>query len=469
MSSIDVAIVAVYLAALFLWAIVIGMRETADDFLVFSRKAPFWLVVFSVISTWVGVGTTVATAASGYETGISLGFTAALGGTLGALSAAMIAPRLKQFGDAYGAHTIGDFFGARFSKQCQLASSLLILLVYVLLTAAQFVGMAALIQVWSDQSFQIVIVFAAVSTVLYTAFAGIKSDFYTDVVHFVLMSVVLFLVLLPVTFSKVGGLGNLSQLPASHCDPFAYGGVSFFIGGLIFGAGSVFVMMELWQRVYASSTARNARRALVSSMIVIILFYAVATVLGMIARMLLPDLQNSDQALFKLMVLYLPTGVLGIGVAAFLAIFVSTLNSTIMVSSATLTKDVYYTFFSRGQKQHLLLVGRISALICGAVGLAVAFAIPDLVALSVNGMFLLLVLLPGIVGGFFFKAVTSRAALLSIVGGIFVTLCFFFVDRDTAFVPGFATSLLVLIVVSIFTRNSISEDLDVVDKWRGKN
>jgi solute:Na+ symporter, SSS family len=466
MSGLDIAIVAAYLIGLFAWAVYIGIRETAEDFLVFSRKAPFLLVVFSVISTWVGVGTTLATAASGYRTGISLGLTAACGGIAGALSAAWVAPQLKQFGDKYGAHTIGDFFGARYSRHSRFASSVLILFVYIVLTAAQFVGMAALLQVWTEQSFRIVVGFAAVSTILYTAFAGIKSDFYTDVVHFVLMTVVLFVILLPVTLGNIGGFTGLSHLPASYFDPFAYGGVSFFVGGLIFGAGSVFVMMELWQRIYASSSPKNARWALISSISVIVLFYAVATLLGMIARILLPDLQDADQAIFRLMVLYLPNGVLGLAVAAFLAIFISTLNSTIMVSSATLTKDVYYAFIDRGRRTNMLFAARIATFVCGVAGLLVAFAIPDIVVLSVNGMFLLLVLLPAIIGGLFFKTITSKAASLSIMSGILVTTCFFFIEPNTAFVPGFVTSLLVLIVASCLTRNSESEDLTIVDIWR---
>jgi len=465
-SGLDVTIVVVYLVALFAWAVYIGLKETAEDYLVFSRKAPLLLVVFSIISTWVGVGTTVATASSGYSTGISLGLTAALGGIVGALSAAWIAPRLKAFGDRYGAHTIGDFLAARYSATTRFVGSVLILVVYTLLTAGQFVGMAALLQVWTQQSFMLVVAFAAVSTVLYTAFAGIKSDFYTDVAHFVLMTIVLFAVLLPVSLRGIGGPSALGQLPESYFDPFAYGGIAFFIGGLVFGAGSVFVMMELWQRIYASSSGRNARRALVTSIAIIVLFYAVAAVLGMVARLALPDLEDADQALFRLMVLHLPTGILGIAVAAFLAIFISTLNSTIMVSSATLAKDIFYPLCMQGRNTGMLLVTRLATLVCGSAALLLAFAVPDIVVLSVNGMFLLLVLLPAVLGGLFVRRVTAKAAATSVAVGILVTIIFFFIDSSIAFVPGFLGSALALLVGSLVTRHSESEDLSIVSRWQ---
>ena len=194
MSNLDYMIVAVYLISLFGWAIYIGLQETADDFLVLSRKAPLLLVLFSITSTWVGIGTTVATAASGYDKGISLGLTAGAGGTVGIIVAAWFAPMLKWFGDKYSAHTLGDFFNKRYSRYSHITSSALILLVYLMLTAAQFVGLATLLEIWTEISFELLVGFAAVSTVIYTAFAGIKSDFYTDVVHLFVMFIVLFIV-----------------------------------------------------------------------------------------------------------------------------------------------------------------------------------------------------------------------------------------------------------------------------------
>jgi len=466
MNSIDVLIVLVYLAGLFGWAIYIGLRETADDFLVLSRRAPLLLVMFSVISTWVGIGTTVATAASGYDTGISLGVTAASGGIIGVLVAAWFAPRLKWFGDRFKAHTLGDFYSERYSKKSRLTASGLILLVYFLLTAAQFVGLATLLEVWAGIQFEIVVWFAALSTIAYTAFAGIKSDFYTDVVHFFVMFFVLFIILLPITLTEIGGFGGFNALPESFFDPFAYGGVSFFIAGLIFGAGSVFVTMEVWQRIYASSSGTTARRALYLSVIVIICFYLLSTVFGMATRIIDPNLLDRDQAIFILMKNYLPVGVLGLGIAGFMAVFISTVNSTIMVASATLTKDFYKGMLKcKINDKQLLVAGRISTLICGFIGLIIAILFPNLVALSVNALFMLLILIPSVVGGFFWKRATASSALYSIVCGIIIMALFFAFDPETAFVPGFVASLLSFIIISLLNRHSKEENLTIVKGW----
>lgn len=470
MNNIDLIIVTIYLLALFAWGIYIGLKETADDFLIFSRKAPFLLVIFSIISTWVGTGTTVATAASGFETGISLGLTAMAGGIIGVIVAAWFAPKLKWYGDKYEAHTIGDFFLSRYSKISHLFSSGLILIIYLLLTAAQFVGLTALLTVWTGLEFNVLIWFAAISTILYTAFAGIKSDFYTDFIHFIVMFVVIFLILLPITIDDLGGMTKLNDLPSSFFEPFAYGGVSFFIAGLIFGVGSIFVTMELWQRVYASKTASNAKRALLISLSIIVLFYVISTFFGMSMKVLDPNLNDKNQALFALMARELPTGILGFGIAGFMAIFISTINSTIMVASATATKNFIINKdpqkYSDKQK---LKYGRVMTLICGLIGLIIAYTFPDLIRLSVNSMFMLLILVPAIIGGFFWKKATAKAATYSIISGFFVLFAFFFIDSEKAFVPAFLVSLIVFIIVSSFSKHDSSEDTSIVKGWQNIN
>jgi len=470
MNTIDYIIIAVYLVSMFAWAIYIGLRETADDFLIFSRKAPFILVIFSIISTWVGVGTTVATAASGYETGISLGLTAMVGGIIGVIIAAWFAPKLKWYGDKYQAHTIGDFFFSRYSKASHLISSGWILIIYLLLTAAQFVGLTALLSVWTGFEFDVLIWFAAISTILYTAFAGIKSDFYTDFIHFTIMFIVLFIILLPMTIGDLGGISKLYELPSTYFDPFAYGGVSFFIAGIIFGVGSIFVTMELWQKVYASTTGTKAKYALLISLSIIVLFYVISTFFGMSMKVLVPNLDDPNKALFALMKNTLPIGILGIGIAGFMAIFISTINSTIMVASATITKDFIINInplkYSEKQK---LRFGRLSTLVCGVISLIIAYIFPDLVKLSVNSLFMLLIIVPAVIGGFFWKKATAKGATYSLISGSLVLFIFLFIDTEKAFVPAFIISLLVFIFVSLYSKHNSNEDIEIVQGWKKSN
>ncbi|MBF0158645.1 MAG: sodium:solute symporter family protein [Magnetococcales bacterium] len=466
MTALDMGIIAVYLLALMGWAVYSGLHETADDYLVFSRRAPFWLVLFSIVATWVGTGTTLAVSASTYKQGISLGLTAACSVLVGAFVGAWFAPKLQQFGDRFNAHTIGDLFDKRYSRVNQGLVSVVIVFIYVTLTAAQFVGLMSLVRVWPMAGMEFFVWIAVASTILYTAFSGIKSDFYTDVIHFVLIILIFAFVLTPSVLSAIGGIQTLAVLPESYFDPFAYGGVSFFVIGIIFGAGSTFVSMELWQRIYASSSGTTARRALFLSMCVTALFYGMSTLFGLSARFLYPNLSDKDVVFFVVMNEHLPSGWRGLGLAAFMAVVISTLNSTIMVASASVTKDIYKGFIRKqATGSELLLAGRIATLLCGMAGLGIALWIHDIVALSVNGTLMLLILLPAIGGGFFWRRATSFGSLLSIIIGIIVLSVFMWIDAATAFLPGFMASLISFVLGSYLSQHAPSENLSLVRFW----
>jgi SSS family solute:Na+ symporter len=375
-----------------------------------------------------------------------------------------MARRIKDFGDRFRAHTIGDFFGMRYSAACRYISTALIIFVYLLLCAAQFVGMTSLLEVWTGSPFRLTIVFAAVSTIIYTAFAGIKSDFYTDGIHFVVMTGVLFFVLLPRSLRAAGGLSSLSRLPPRYWDPFAYGGVSFFIAGIAFGIAGVFVTMEIWQRIFAATSSSTARRALVVSGGMILMFYSLSTFLGLLARLLLPALDVRDHALFALMGRTLPSGFLGLGLAAFLAVFISTVNTMMMVTSASVTKDIYVSWLRpAASDRDILRVGRIVTFGVGIVSYLLAVWIHDLVVLAVNSLFVLLVLMPAIVGGFFWKRATATAAWMSMVIGFAVVVALTPRFPNEAFAPGFVVSAIVFVTISLITSHGGSERLEIVE------
>jgi SSS family solute:Na+ symporter len=456
MTHLDVTIVCVYVGLLFIIGIRVGLRESADDFLVLSRRAGFFLVLASIVSSWVGVGMFIGTSASAYDKGISLGVTGAAGALCAVLAAGFFAPRIKDFGDRFGAHTLGDFFRVRYSRASAIAVGVVVVGVYTLLTAVQFTGLAALLRVWSGIGIGAAVLLTAITTVAYTAFAGIKSDFYTDAIHFVLMVVVLFGILMPELWSATSHFATLTQLPPRYFDPFAFGGVGYFVGGLVLGVGIVFVSMELWQRIYASSSRSGARWALVSSAAIIVPFYALAVAIGLSARSLRPGLE-STQTVFVMMKDHLPSGLLGLGVAAFIALFVSAANTMIMVVSATVTKDLLDPILPERTEPQLLRRARWATLVAGIGGVCLSYLVRDIVVLSVVAVFMLLVLLPAVLGGFFWARTTNRAALASVVGGTLAYLAGLIHNPTTAFVPGLITSSMLLVVVSLLTQHSASE------------
>jgi len=359
LSFIDSAIIILYLLALFAFGILIGRKEGLEDFLINNRKTKLFFLIFTIVSTNVGAGIIIGTAAASYETGISFGISLIISEIAAFLLIALLAPRIKRFGDKHKAHTLAEFFGVRYSNSNKLLVAGIIVIAYFFWTAIQFVALATLAKVVTGWDFNLILIFVAISTIIYTSFAGIKSDFYTDVVHFWVMVLTLFLVLVPLAFAKAGGFSALANLPAGYYNPFSFGGPVIFFGALIFGSILLLPAMEVWQRIYASSNEKEAKKALLWSAAINIPFTVVAVFLGLIAASLYTGI-NRDESLFVLMNGILPAGLLGLGIAGILATIISTVNSGMLVGSITILKDFYKNVFNKNaSERNMLLMGRI--------------------------------------------------------------------------------------------------------------
>ncbi len=452
LNTIDYLIIIIYLFTVLVVGLVVGKRENLEGFLVNNRKTKMFLLIFTIVSTGVGMGTFLGISSSAYQTGISYGITIILASIFGVLLIALFAPRIKNFGDKYGAHTLGDWFGIRYSKKNRLLVAIVILISYFFLTAMQFVGIAGIIKISTGIDFRIALIISSLITIIYTSAAGIKSDFYTDAVQFFVIVLTLIFVLIPLSLIKVGGLSFVNTLPKTYFDPFAFGGYSFFFGGIMFGAVAFLVGMEIWQRIYASTSASEARKAFLWSAVILVILNLPIILLGLMAIKVVPGLSTPDFALFELMRQILPTGFLGLGIAGILAAAMSTVDSMILVGSATILKDIHKSFINQNLSEKTMLrFGRIYTFIFGIFCLVVAYLLPNIIQLQIIGAAMLAILAPAVIGGFIWKKSTAQGSFWSILIGLIVTFGLYPVAPTLSFIPGTLTSVVLFIIVSKFT------------------
>jgi SSS family solute:Na+ symporter len=459
-SELDIGILLAYIILMLVIGIFVGRKENIEDFLVNRRKTKTFFLAFTVISTNVGAGTIAAISAASYSSGISYPLIAGLGVCLGFLLVALLSPRIKGFGDKYNAHTLSDFFGIRYSLSNRILTGLILLVSYFFWTALQFVALAFLLKVITGFGFNLCLILSSVVVIAYTSIAGIKSDFYTDVVQFWVLTITLFCILLPLGLIKIGGFTALASLPSEYFSPFTFAGPGFFFLFLIFGSFLGLASMEIWQRVYAATSPKTAKKTFIAASFINMFMVFFAGLIGMIAFLLFKDI-DPNFALFKTVTSLLPRGILGLGLAGVFAALMSTVDSMIMVGSATLLKDFCWTFKKELPEKKVLKYGRLFTLLYGAIALITSYAIPNLIKLQLFGIFTLLVFVPAIVGGFFWKRADSKGAFLSILLGFIVTMVGTHFIPKIAFIPGVLTSLVVFIVVSLLTTHSKTEKFDL--------
>lgn len=149
------------------------------------------------------------------------------------------------------------------------------------------------------------------------------------------------------------------------------------IGGAMMSAASHGSDHIIVQRLLATRTLRDARRALIGSGVLVILQFALFLAAGVAiwAAGLAPHGLAGDQIFPRFVIEQLPPGLAGLVVAAILAAAMSTISSSISALASSMTHDLYATWSGRREPAHLLRIGRLFSLLWGLllIGAALGF------------------------------------------------------------------------------------------------
>jgi SSS family solute:Na+ symporter len=446
MQTIDVIIIFAYLTICLGVAIWIGRKSTLETFLVAGRKFNTTLLVFTTLSTMVGLSTVIAASSATYSSGISYTVMATCIIMSGYVLVWLFAKKIKIFGDKYKAHTMGDYLAARYSPRARIIGSIAIIISYFTFFAGLLLGLSQIFQIFGGAGLFWSLVFALGGVLIYTTISGVKSDFYTDVIHFIVMMIALVIVMIPLMLIKTGGITALfTNLPAGFTNVYNFGGAGLFWFAIIFGFPTFLLYMEIWQRIYASNNAKTARKIMVWSALLTIPFILISLIVGLAARKSLPGI-NPDYSFLLVIKTFLPAGILGLAVAGIIATILSTLNTMIMVLSAVITKDFYMTFINkRATEKKYLKVGRIITLCVGLIGIAIAYIYPNLVELAVAANEGLIILAPAIIGGFIWKKANEKGAFYSMLTGLVILWGSYPFLGKLSFIPAVIVSTIIFI------------------------
>ena len=317
----------------------------------------------------------------------------------------------------------------------------------------------------------------------YTLFGGLKAVVYTDVLQcIVMLGGSLFVLFFGIY--KLGGIGEFISiiqslgpraqdhfeliLSVDTATPHPWSGI--FLGlGLVLANAYWFGNQNMVQRTLGAKSEADAKASYVFGSILKILIPFAMVIPGIIALAHNPNITDADKAMAILVKDILPTGILGIFFAAFLAGLMSSVDSALNSGATIWTKDVYQKFINPDATQeHLLIVGRwiTGAMLVIAIFFA-QFATRFESIYDLSQTILSLFQGPSlaiIAIGMLWKRATGKAALISLLSGVAFAGTLMWVNSNAS-VPlfqvsepflyvawwSFVLSVVILIVVSINT------------------
>lgn len=468
--AVDYAVIVVYLAGMLAmgwW----GMRraKSKSEFLVAGRRLGPWMYSGTMAAIVLGGASTIGGVGLGYQYGLSgawMVFTIGLG--LLALSvffSARIA-RLKVY-------TVSEMLDLRYGGRAGLISGIVMWAYTLMLAVTSTIAYATIFDVLFDMNRTVAIILGGTIVVAYSTLGGMWSITLTDMVQFVVKTIGVLLLLLPIAVIKAGGFSEMkAKLPTEYFDPLGIGGETIFTYVLIYTFGML-IGQDIWQRVF---TARSDRVARLGGTVAgtYCLVYAVAgAVIGTAAKVMYPKLPTADAAFATIVKDELPVGVRGLVLAAALAAVMSTSSGALIACATVANNDIWSRFrgaVTRGgdSAEHDEVKGnRVFILIMGIAVILIAIALNNVVeALTVAYNLLVGGLLVPILGGLLWRRGTAAGALAAVaVGGLAVIglMAGYGILANEPVYYGLLASLAVYVIVSLATKPT---DAAVLTAWR---
>ena len=406
------------LVALGLW---IGRRvHGAKDFFVAGRGLGPGLIFSTMLAANIGAGSTVGATGLGYKDGLAAWWWVGSAGIGSIALAFWIGPAIRRIAAANDLRTVGDYLELRYSPSIRGIIAILLWVGSLAILAGQLIAIASILNVVAGTPKWAGCMIGGVLITIYSSAGGLKSGAWVNMVQLT-VKLVGFAIALPLALSAVGGWPAVQAMPAPTGDYWSFwsGGTS----GVIYLAmlGPAFVVSPgLLQKLYGAKDDRAVRVGVGANAAGLLLYAIVPVVLGTIARLRFPHLSTPDLALPMILMHGLPAAIGALGLAAVFSAELSAADAVLFMLTTSLSQDLYKRFVAptSGERQ-VLLAARVTTIVAGASGTALAIVSPTVIGvLTIFYTLLGVSLFVPILGGLYVRRAGTAEALAAIAAGV---------------------------------------------------
>jgi len=459
-----------YLIFLFAFGLKIVRRlKKKEDFLVAGRTLTAPILVGTLLATWIGSGDIFSVSDLSYNHGYS-SLIGSAGGWLGIIIVFFIAGRVRKFGQ----FTVPDILEARYNKWARILATFTTIIAYVTIVSYQFRGGGWVLNIITEgrlkETYAMAIV--ALFVITYTLLAGMLSVAYLDVINGILM-ITAIVIAVPFLLHHVGGMSYVTANVTSRSHSFLGNmtwiqAMGYFVPTLLLALGNG----NMYQRFFSARDEKEAKKSVVGWIVGVILLGVALQSLAVIGSSYFKGLEAKEAGKIILLVAHkgVPVVVGCALIAAIVAIIISTANSFLLVPATNVVRDIYQRFINPDlPDKKMIVLSRLVVIALGLIAFSLISFFPRILdaayaAYTVYGAGIT----PALVAVFFWKRATVSGGVLSILGGMSVTIAWEIINKIQghlplgipAVYPALICSLTLLIGISLFTPKPARE------KWQ---
>lgn len=522
LSTLDIAVIVIYFAMV-LW---IGFylkqkANTSEEFFMAGREMTAWIAGLSFVSANMGSLELMGWAGSAYQYGILSTHWYWVGAIPAMLFLGMV---MMPFYYVSKTHSVPGYLHLRFGESSRILAALSFAAEMILMSGVNMFSMAVVMKVVLGWDITFSILVSSVAVAVYVGLGGLRSAIFNEVLQFVLIWGGALLV--PILgLIQAGGwngmvntiINNLHKDSYLHLwrdtNSFSANPMGVHWTGILLGLGFV-ISFGYWttdflvvQRVLAAHNLRAARMAPVIGSFFKMAVPFIVILPGLLGLVVLKDgsgnllhlvgedvvnanpgagLHSYNEVLPLMLVRYCGPGLLGLGITALIAGFMSGMAGNVSAFATVWTYDIYRPLIKKNAPDsHYVTVGRMATVLGVMVSIGAAYLVMHAHGIMdyVQALFSFFIapLLGAILFGMFWKRATAAGGFCGLLGGIITSVSLFVWVKfhpsalaTVALSPNakpmaenlyralwaFLAASFIIVVVSLFTKPRPESELD---------
>src|SRR5436853_2812005 len=402
LSTVDLVIIVFYFALVLAIGFYLKERSnTGEDFFMAGREMTAWIAGLSFLSANLGSLELMGWAGAAYQYGILAAHWYWIGAIPAMLFLALV---MMPFYYISRTHSVPGYLKLRFGESSRALSAISFAFMTVLMSGINMYSMALVMKVVLGWDIHFSIWVSSLTVAIYVALGGLRSAIFNEVLQFILIWAGALLI--PILgLVEAGGWSNLKLQIAQNASP-AYTHLWSTLGsfhnnpmgihwtGIVFGLGFV-ISFGYWttdflvvQRVLAAKDLRSAKLAPIIGAAFKMLVPFIVILPGLLGLAELPVKLSGEAAavatgghsynevLPLMLARYCGPGLLGLGITALIAGFMSGMAGNVSAFTTVLTYDIYRALINkRGSDHHYVTMARVCTILRVLISVGTAYLV----------------------------------------------------------------------------------------------
>jgi solute:Na+ symporter, SSS family len=404
LATVDLAIIVFY----FVLVLAIGFylkerANTGEDFFMAGREMTAWIAGLSFLSANLGSLELMGWAGSAYQYGILAAHWYWVGAIPAMLFLALV---MMPFYYISKTHSVPGYLKLRFGESSRALSSVSFAFMTVLMSGINMYSMALVLKIVLGWNINFSIWVSAGTVAIYVALGGLRSAIFNEVLQFVLIWAGALLIPILGLIEAGGWNGLKARIAVNASAEYTHlwstlgsakdNPMGIHWTGIVFGLGAV-ISMGYWttdflvvQRVLTSKDMRAAKMAPIigaafKMFVPFIVILPGLLALAVLPMKLMPEAQaiatgghSYNEVLPLMLARYCGPGLLGLGITALIAGFMSGMAGNVSAFTTVWTYDIYRAFIKKdGSDQHYVSMGRWCTVLGVAISIGTAYLVMD--------------------------------------------------------------------------------------------